>query len=612
MSFDPKCIDLFPSQPGVYLMKDAAGEILYVGKAKNVKRRIKQYFVLGQDGRLMIPYLVAKIDSIDTIVVRSEKEALLLENNLIKQHKPRYNALLKDDKSYFALKISLHERWPAVKLVRYRGSPDPGGLYFGPYTSAQAARETLDLLNRLFPLRQCSDQELARRARPCLLFEMKRCAGPCAGKCTKEEYDHHLQRTIKFLRGQDKEVLNDLYDEMKRLSENLEFEKAGLVLKSIRMIEKTIERQHVDRPLGLDADAIGLYRHADEVVLALLIFRSGRLIGSRHFDFANIAEEDGELLSSFILQHYEGQTEIPPEILLPTTPSGKVGLEEIISGRRGFKASLHNPIRGEKKALISMAQANAEALFKAKKNELLLREKTLLEMQERLELARYPHRIECFDNSSISGLEPVSTLVVFLDGVKDSKSYRKYRLKIGSKPDDYAAIREVLMRRYKRAKEENNFPDLCIVDGGKGHLSAAMEVFEELNITGVDLIGIAKEKGRHDKGSTEEQIFLPGRKDPLLLKKNSPVLFLLQKIRDEAHRTAITFHRKRRSKGILKSALLEIPGIGPAKVKALLIHFGSLKKIERASPEEWRQVKGISEANIDSLKAFFQKKQHAD
>ncbi len=589
-------------------MKDAKGEVLYIGKAKSLRQRVKQYFIPGRDGRLMVPYLVAKIAEIDTIVVSSEKEALLLESNLIKQYKPRYNALLKDDKAYIALKINHKGPWPTVKLVRYRGSPEPDGLYFGPYTSAHAARQTLELLNRLFPLRQCSDQELARRVRPCLLYQMKRCAGPCGGKCTQEEYDHHLERTIKFLRGQDKEVLKDLYEEMQRCAEALEFEKADQILRTIRQIEKTIESQHVDRPLGHDADALGLYRHGTEVILVQLLFRGGRLVGSRNFDFDNIAEEDEELFSSFLLQQYSGKEEIPPEIYLPIKIDDGQAVEDILSGRQARKVALHVPQRGEKKILLDMAQANAEALFKTRKDKDALREKTLLEMQERLNLSRYPSRIECFDNSNISGSEPVASMVAFTDGLKDSKRYRTYRLKIGTKPDDYAAMGEVLMRRYKRAKEENDLPDLIIVDGGKGQLNIARKVFEELNVVGVDIIGLAKEQGRHDKGMTVEQIFLPGQKDPIILKSNSPVLFLLQNIRDEAHRVAVSFHRKRRSKQTLRSALDDIPGIGPAKRKALLTHFGSLKKVELAGEDELRQVKGISSANIAALKAFFQGK----
>lgn len=607
--YDPKKLAHFPALPGVYLMKDSLGEVLYVGKAKNLRLRVKQYFIAGRDGRLMVPYLVAKIFQIDTIVVTSEKEALLLENNLIKQHKPRYNALLKDDKTYIALKISLQEKWPSVKLVRYRGNPKPDGLYFGPYTSAQAARQTLDLLNRLFPLRQCSDQELARRSRPCLLYQMKRCAGPCGNKCTAEEYRRHLDRTIKFLRGQDKEVLKDLYQEMERLSEELKFEKASQILQTIRHIEKTIEIQHVDRPLGHNADVLALFREGGDVALALLLFRNGRLIGSRHFNFNDIADDDQDLLSSFLLQHYEGAIEIPPEIILPISLSDQESIEEILSGRRNQKINLHVPRRGEKKKLLEMAEANAEALFKSRKSDESIREKVLLELQERLQLTRYPSRIECFDNSNISGFEPVSSLVVFTNGVKDSKHYRSYRIKKASKSDDYAAMEEVLLRRYRRAKEENDLPDLLVVDGGKGHLNIALKVFDELNVTGVDLIGLAKEEGKHTKGMTEEQVFLPHEKDPILLKRNSPALFLLQKIRDEAHRAALAFHRKRRSKKTIRSSLDDIPGIGPAKRKALLTHFGGIKKLELATAEEIRQVKGISEANLTAILTYLANRQ---
>ena len=605
MQFDPQKINTFPTDPGVYLMKNAAGEVLYVGKAKNLRVRVKQYFAAGRDSRLMIPYLVAKIASIDTIVVTSEKEALILENNLIKHHKPHYNALLKDDRSYIALKISREEKWPSVRLVRYRGTPDPDGIYFGPYTSAQAARQTLDLLNKLFPLRQCSDQEMARRVRPCLLFQMKRCAGPCTQECSEEEYATHLDRTIKFLKGQDKEILKDLYEEMQRRSDHLEFEKASQILKMIRHIEKTVESQYVDRPLGHDADAVGFYRQGEESVISQLIFRGGRLTGSFHFDFKNTVEEDSELITSFLLQHYEGIAEIPPEILLPFALGEESSVEEILSTRQQHKVYLTAPQRGEKRVLLDMANKNAEAHFKSKHDENTLREKVLLEMQERLSLTHYPARIECFDNSNIAGHEPVSSMVTFTHGVKDSKRYRKYKLKMEATPDDYAAMYEVLTRRYTRAKVENDLPDLLIVDGGKGQLNVALRVFRELDIVGVDLIGLAKEQGRHDKGMSEEQIFLPHRKDPILFKRNSSVLLLLQKIRDEAHRVAISFHRNRRSKQTIKSALDEVPGIGPAKRKALLRHFGSVKKMAQATFEELKQVKGISTANAEAILNYF-------
>lgn len=597
MSF--KKLDLFPTEPGVYIMKNASGGVLYVGKANNLRQRVKQYFVPGRDGREMVPFLISKVADIETIIVHSEKEALLLENNLIKKHQPTYNALLKDDKAYIALKINNHDEWPRVQIVRYKGTPEPDGLYFGPYTSAHSARQTLDLLNRLFPLRQCSDQELARRKRPCLLYQMGRCIGPCGGLCSKDEYNIHLQRTIKFLKGQDREILNELYEDMKRYSDSLDFEKAAETLQIIRSIEKTIEQQSVDKPLGGDADAWGLYRHGEEVVLCQLLFREGKLISSRHYNFTRIAEEDFELFESFLLQHYQASTDKPKDIYVPVDIPSKEAIEEVLHIR------LHYPQRGDKRSLIEMAQKNAEALYKAEQSEEAMIEKTLMEMKERFELLRYPKRMECFDTSNIAGTEAVASMVVFTDGQKDSKRYRQYKLHIPEKPDDYAAMNEVLGRRYRRAKEESDLPDLLIVDGGKGQLNIALRILEELDLKGViDVIGLAKEMGRHDKGLSADQVFLPNRKDPIILKSHSPLLFLLQRIRDEAHRFAIQFHRKRRSKKTVRSSLTEIPGIGPSKCKALLKQFGSLKNIRQAGDEELKKVKGISGANIASIRKF--------
>lgn len=592
-------------------MKDAHGEIIYVGKANNLRQRVRQYFLPRGDGRVIIPFLVAKVESIDTIIVTSEKEALLLENNLIKEHKPRYNALLKDDKAYIALKINDKHPWPMVGVVRYKGKPKADGSYFGPYTSAEAARETLDLLHTLFPLRQCSDQELVRRTRPCILYDMKRCVAPCVNRCTKEEYDKLVKNTAKFLKGQDREVLKDLYFEMEKASENLEFEKAGVFLRTIQHLEKTLEGQKVDKPLGIDTDILAIYRQGEEVVLTKLIFRNGKLMGSFDYNFSSIAEEDPELLESFLVQHYENQNELPKEILLPISlPTAQALMEIISAGKRSVQILC--PQKGEKKALVDMAYTNAEAAFLKRKDQQSIREKTLLEMQERFHLARYPRRIECFDNSSIAGTLVVSTMVAFYEGEKDSSRYRKYKIRNLAEGDDYAAMREVLERRYRRAKDEDDLPDLLIVDGGKGHLNIAIKVLTELNlIAAIDVVGLAKEESRHDKGMTIEQVFLPNLKDPILLKSTSPILFLLQKIRDEAHRTAITYHRKLRSKKYVRSALDDIAGIGPAKRKALLTHFGSLKKLSEASEEEIKGVKGISQANVDAIMAFLKSKKDA-
>lgn len=607
MSFDPSKINLFPSLPGVYIMKRSSGDILYVGKAKNLKARVRQYFIQGGDGREMIPFLIAAVDDIEILVVTSEKEALILENNLIKEHKPKFNALLKDDKSYIALRINHKHSWPKVEVARFKGKPEKNFLYFGPYTSAFSARKTLDLLQKLFPMRQCSDQEIARRSRPCILYDMKRCIAPCVNLCTHEQYDELVESTVKFLKGQDREVLSTLYKEMREASDKLEFERAQELLFSIRDIEKTIEAQSVDRPLGYEADILGIFRRGDEVILSQLFFRGGKLIGSKNHNFTKIAEDDKELLESFLLQHYIGIASPPKEVWLPIEMENREVLEELISQDKMRKIWLYTPKKGEKRALIEMAKKNAEAAFTRQKDEKSIRERTLLEMQEKLHLLRYPRRIECFDNSNLSGDEPVSALVAFTEGERDTSYYRKYKVKQVDPSNDYGAMKEVMTRRYLKAEEEKNLPDLIIVDGGKGHLNIALKVLSELNIVSVDLIAIAKEEGRHDKGASLEQIFLPNVKDPIFLPRHSPILFFLQRVRDEAHRVAIGFQRHRRSKKTVRTALLDIPGIGPIKSKKLLRYFGSLQKISEATPDQLKQVAGISDSNIQAIFRFFSK-----
>lgn len=592
MSFDTQQLKRFPTSPGVYIMKNTAGNILYVGKAKNLQSRVKQYFVTGGDGREMIPYLTAQVAEIDTIVVMSEKEALILENNLIKKHRPKYNALLKDDKTYFSLMINHKHRWPMIRVTRFKGKPPPGNLYFGPYAHGYAARQTLELLRSLFPLRQCSDRELASRTRPCILYDMKRCIAPCVEKCTQEEYDGLVKTVIHFLRGRDQGIRKELKAEMEAAVEALEFEKADRIFHTLQSIEQTLEKQRVEKAGTADLDVIGLYRQADSVVVAQLLFREGKLLGSNDHLFMHNAQDDEELLTSFLIQQYADQEELPDEIVLPLAVSQTV--ETLLN------VKLHAAKRGNKRALLEMAEANAEAKFKRKAN---IQEQTLLAMEEILHLTNYPERIECFDNSNISGTEPVSALVVFAGGEKESKSYRRYTIKTAAPSDDYGMLKEVLNRRYKRAKEEDNLPDLLLIDGGKGHLNLALDVLASLDISTVDVIGVAKEEGRHDRGMTAEQIFLRGRKEPLILKPNSPVLFLLQQIRDEAHRFAITFQRLRRGKKSMASVLDRLPGIGPVKKQRLLRRFGSWKRIKEASEEEWREVKGITQKDVETLKA---------
>ncbi len=599
-SFNAKLLDKYTTEPGVYLMKNEGGDVIYVGKAKNLKHRLKQYFSAGRDGRPMIPFLVAEVCVIDIIAVPSEKEALLLENTLIKKHQPKFNALLKDDKTFISLMINHHHPWPTIQLVRCKGRPKKEGLYFGPYTSAYAARQTHDLMSRLFPLRQCSDEELKRRTRPCLLYGIKRCIAPCVNLCSKKEYEAIVHQAIDFLKGRDETVIEHLKKEMQIASDALQFEKAATLLQLIQQIE------HVTAGSGLvakatreDCDALGLYRQGYDVMVAQLLFREGKLVGSEHYTFTDVIESDEELLSSFLIQYYEHRKLRPETIILPFELPKEV--EEII----GIKITA--PQKGEKKEILGMAKKNAKILFEQEKDDQELTEKMLLDLQETLKLIRYPNRIECFDTSNISGTDLVASMVPFTEGRYDKKRVRIFKIRGVEKGDDYAALREVLTRRLTRAKQENDLPDLLIVDGGKGQLAVALEVLKNLDIATVDLISIAKQQGKHDKGLTQEKVFAAHFADPILLPLHSPLLFLLQRIRDETHRKAIGFHRQRREKRLISSMLDQIPGIGEMKRRRLLRHFGSFQRILQASPADLLSVKGITLKDVGQIETFAKK-----
>lgn len=591
MAFDPRSLTLYPDQPGVYLMKDDKGGVLYVGKAKNLRVRLKQYFAEYGDQREMVPYLISQVEAIDTIIALTEKDALILENNLIKLHRPKYNVLLKDDKTFVSLVVTKH-KWPMLQLVRYKGKPKNDGVYFGPYTNALAARQTFDLISRLFPLRQCSDAELAARERPCLLYDIKRCIAPCVNKCTQEEYQSHVEAAMRLLKGQDKDVVKELKRAMEAASEALEFEKADAFLHMIHQIEHVTQVQHVDNPAAVNCDVVGLYREADAVLIALLFFREGKLIGSEHFSFHLIASNDAEIIESFLLQHYKNLPKLPAEIFVQVELPQQTALEELLS------VAIHTPQKGKKKDLVEMAFRNAKALFVREQDARSLKEKMLLDLQETLQLTRFPRRIECFDTSNISGADPVASLACFVNGEKDKSRTRLFKIKGMEKADDYTAMRQVLQRHFTKEKEKNDFCDLLVVDGGKGQLNIALQVFHDLQIATVDVIGLTKEEARHDKGLTQEKIYVPHRKDPLFIDPRSPLLFLLQKIRDEAHRQAIEFHRKRRAKRTIASSLDEIPGIGPAKRKRLLKRFGSVKGIKAAREEELLSVLNKKDVEI--------------
>lgn len=601
---DDKMLDKLPDKTGVYIMKSEEGVVLYVGKAKNLKERVKQYFIPGRDGRPQVPFLTLKVRHIDTMITSSEKEALILENTLIKQEQPKYNVLLRDDKSFAALKINIKHEWPSVELVRSKGSHKKDGLYFGPYPSAFSARMTLDLIKKIFPLRQCSDNELVSRTRPCILHAMGRCIAPCVGLCTKEEYDDLVQKVVQFLKGSDKEIIQKLKAEMLKLSEALEFEKAQAVKNILDHIEKTLEQQRVEKIHGKDMDAVGIYREGDEGILVRMIYRQGRLVSSATHSFSKIAEEDADLIASFLLQSYEEPHMMPREVLVPVEMADAASLSEILTAKKGGLSEVLCPQKGDKKAILDIALENAKAKFTQLKDQKELSEKALMEIKETFHLKSYPKRIECFDISNFQGSAIVGALVAFTDGEKDTSRYRKFKIKLTEEPDDYLSMYEVLTRRFRKAKEENNLPDLVLVDGGKGHLNVALKVLKELDIITVDVISLAKEESRHDKGIRAEKVFLPNIKDPLYLKTHSKILFFLQKIRDEAHRFAISFMHQRKSKSLVQSELDAIAGIGPKKKRALLRKFGSVKKIREATVEELLTTPGIHQKDADAILSF--------
>ena len=592
MLFDPKRLANFPKSAGVYIMRGTDGEVLYVGKAKNLSSRLKQYFS-KHDKRPQIPILISQVQDVETILVPSEKEALLLENNLIKKEQPKYNILLKDDKSFIVLKVRQNHDWPGVELRRYKKTPPNDGLYFGPFTSAEAARDILELIEKNFQLRQCSDRELSSRKRPCILHEMKRCLAPCVGYCSKKEYKKELSRASDFLKGKNDKVLDDLKEEMLEASESLDFEKASHIHKKIKNIEKALESQKVNIIGGKDFDIIGLVNGGGLCCLVKISYRNGKLIDLVQNYFENVLQDDEEILESFLLQHYKENP--PEEILLPFALENLSSVNELIFSQK--KLRLIVPQKGEKAKLLLMAQTNAQASFEQKKTKNDELQSLLLQLQEKMLLKNYPRRIECIDNSHTSSSECVAALVCFVEGKKQTSQYRKFKIKTAKAGDDYAMLKEVLTRRYQKAKEQNHLPDLVLIDGAKGHLHLAQDLFMDLDIAGVDLLSISKEEGKHDKGLRKEIIHSENHHKPIHIDSKSPLLFLLQRIRDEAHRVAISFHRKRQRKQSLHSVLDDIPGIGPAKKKALLMHFGSLKKIQEAKLEELLAVKGISKKN---------------
>jgi len=586
-----------PNSPGVYLMRDAEGGIIYVGKARNLRQRVRSYFRGSGDSRYHVAFLVARVETVDTILTDTEKEALLLENTLIKQHHPRYNLDLKDDKTYFSVRLDPAEQFPRFTVVRK--SPHDGARYFGPYSSASDAREVLRQLVRMFPLRHYPLKLCMSRKRPCLYHQIGQCSAPCHGLIGVDEYRKLVESATMFLDGKGGELLDEFKCRMLEASRTMNYEEAARWRNLLKSIEVTIEKQKVVTRGG-DSDVLGYVREGNCLELALLHIRSGTLTGSRQFSF-NWELGDGEGIAAFMTQHYADADFLPDEILLPLQCDGLEALSELLHEAKGRVVIIHYPQRGLKRDLVNMATKNAQQAQAERISRKSSIEETLHDLQERLQLSHIPRLMECYDISTIQGRHSVGSGVAFLDGVPDKSRYRHYSIRHVEGQNDFAMLQEVFQRRFREESvAKNGFPDLVVVDGGMGQLNSVIGILEEMNLFGrFDLVSLAKSRVEHDvRGKnisrSDERIFLPGRKNPVVLKQNSKPLLLLAAIRDEAHRFAITHHRKVRSREEIGSELDSIPGIGKKRRVALLTHFGSLQKVREAGMEDIANVPGIT------------------
>ena len=602
----------FPSRPGVYLMRDKAGKVIYVGKANDLRARVRAYFN-SPDGRCQIQFLVRRVEDIETLVTSNAKEALILENNLIKQYKPRYNIRLKDDKSYLSIKVTTQHAWP--RIFATRKIVKDGNRYFGPFSSAVAARETIDIIEKHFLLRNCTDHNFKNRSRPCLQYQIKRCMAPCVLPVASEDYREQVRQAMLFIEGRQQELISELRQKMQEKAGALEFEAAAKIRDQIQAVEKTLEKQRMVSHWGADQDIFGLYREGGFIEVQVLLVRQGKLTANQSYSLEDLEFPDEEIMGALLTQFYQGHRVIPDEILLPVSLEDSEAREEYLADRKGKKVSILNPQRGDKRQLVEMAAENARQSFSERHDQEKAREKMLRELQSELHLKQYPHRIECFDISTIHGAHAVGSMVTFINGEPDKERYRHYRIRSidpSSGGDDFGMMLEVLKRRFSRGKEEADLPDLVVVDGGKGQLAMALAAMREVGVTGVEAAGLAKMRVHAAPRSAaierlEERVFLPGQSNPVILKRNSNALFLLQRVRDEAHRFAITYHKKLRTKQTLYSALDRIPGVGGTRKRALLRAFGSIKRIEEATLEELLKIPSINEKIaqdiLDSLRS---------
>lgn len=600
-----------PRKPGVYLFRDENGEIIYVGKAESLRNRVSSYF---QESKNMAPKTLAmreRARSLETIVVDSPTEALILECNLIKLHRPHYNIMLKDDKTYPYLKITLQEEYP--RLLVTRNYKNDGSRYFGPYTNVTAMNETVDLLRSAFPLRTCGSKLGRTKGRACLNYDLGNCTAPCVGKISQEEYGDLVDKVIAFLNGDAKEIIEELQAKMIACSENLDFETAALYRDKINGINQVLSKQKITAANSVDdRDYIALARHDDDAVATMFFIRKGKLIAREHKFISGCGQSrDSEIYRRLIPEIYNVDRIIPPEICLSTEPGDAQVIEELLRERRGGAVNFHVPQRGEKRRLLELAAKNGQLLLDEEQRNKANKEEEYAKALENLRLAlnlkETPHRIECYDISHIQGAYTVGSMIVFQDGKPKKDQYRKFKIKTVKGIDDFASLNEVLDRRFKRGMEEKaqqktegfgHFPELFIIDGGKGQLSATLKIKEKYS-SNIPFVSLAKR---------EEELIVPWEEESLMLPKGSPEFHLIQRIRDEAHRFAITFHRNLRTKGQTKSVLEEIPGIGPKRRRALMKHFRTVKAISQASLEEIALVESMNKDAAAAVYDYFRLK----
>jgi excinuclease ABC subunit C len=589
-----------PTDSGVYLFRDSRKKAIYIGKANNVRARVRQYFS-GSDERMMIPFLVGSADRVEVIVTRNEKEALILENELIKRYQPRYNVNLRDDKNFLHLRIDRRQKWPRYELVR-RTRKD-SATYFGPYTSAARVRKTLAFLHRVFPLRTCTDTVLKSRNRPCLLHQMGRCVAPCVDLIEAEAYEELVEGSLQLLKGQGSKVVGKLKQAMLEAAAVEDFERAAGLRDLMQAVEATLEHQGVVDPRRRDRDIWGLHRVGSEGAIALLQMREGAVSEPKRFALPQLVGEDAEVFSTLLNTWYHD--EIPPEILLPLQLQDADSLELVLQERAKRKVRLHTPQRGDQLKLLTIAQNNARLFYVQATDQESRHTASMEALAKALGMPHPPHRIECFDNSNLQGTNPVAAMAVFLEGKPARAEYRRYKVKTVVGADDYATMGEILGRRFRRALTEGTMPDLVVVDGGKGQLGIAQAVMEDLGVHGVHLVGIAKPKTERRRGdrSATDKLVLPNVKDPIRLGQSHPGLRILQHIRDEVHNHAVRYHRKVRRKNTLQSVLEMIPGVGPARRKKLLRAFGSAEGVAGASEAELAAVQGIGPELARTIRA---------